>query len=71
MVVVVTVSNMDSRLAVEVAAFDSLNDLLHGGAQYVMTQRARDGSEATCKIKGGLSGGHYQWRSAGIQVDAS
>jgi hypothetical protein len=40
MVVMVTISNLDPRLAVNVEALETMNDLLHGGARRVMLQRA-------------------------------
>jgi hypothetical protein len=40
MVVMVTVSDLDSRLVTEVEALETMNDLLHDGARRVMLQRA-------------------------------
>ena len=70
MVVMMTVSNLNSRLAVDVKALDTMNDLLHGGARCLMLQRAGGGVRWQIRLRGGLSGDHFQWRSASIQVDA-
>jgi hypothetical protein len=40
MFVMVTISNLDSRLAVDVEALETMNYLLHCGARRVMLQRA-------------------------------
>jgi hypothetical protein len=48
MVVMVTVSNLDSRLAVDVKVLESL---LHDGVRGVIPKRA--GGKMTCKIEGG------------------
>jgi hypothetical protein len=40
MVVMVTISDLDSRLVANVEALETMDDLLHGGARRVMLQRA-------------------------------
>lgn len=52
MVVMMTVSNLNSRLAVDVKAVDTMNDLLHGGARCLMLQRAGAGGETADKTEG-------------------
>ena len=52
MVVMMTVSNLNSRLAVDVKALDKMNGWLHGSAQCVVLHRAGAGGETAGKTEG-------------------
>jgi hypothetical protein len=59
MVVMMTVPNLDSCLAVDVGALETMKALLHGDARRVRLQRAELGVRRHVGLRGGLSGSQY------------
>jgi hypothetical protein len=53
--VLVTVTEVNSRFAVDVKALETMTELLHGDAQRVMLQKAGVEGEATDKTERGLA----------------